>query len=50
MQPIHSESTDELFADDAPVDDPHGDGEIAVESQIKPIVDNAPHFDEDIPV
>ena len=28
-QPIHSESTDELFTDDALVDDPHGDGETA---------------------
>ena len=28
-QLVHSESTDELFADDAPIDDPNGDGVIA---------------------
>ena len=39
VQPIHSESTDKLFANDAPVDDPRGDGEIA------PVVDSIGHQD-----
>ncbi|KAL0008763.1 hypothetical protein SO802_010265 [Lithocarpus litseifolius] len=29
VQPIHFESTEDLFADDAPVDDPHVDGDSA---------------------
>ena len=41
VQPIHSKSLDELFANDALVDDPHGDEEIAhVDSQIKFVDDN----------
>ena len=41
VQPIHSESMDELSADDTLVDDPCGDGETAyVESQIKPVEDS----------
>ena len=43
IQAIHFESTDDLFADDAPVDNPRGDGETAAESQIKPVVDNTRH-------
>ena len=31
VQLVHSKSTDELFADDAPVNSPRGDGEIAAE-------------------
>ena len=47
VQPVHSESTDELFADDALVDNPHGDGETAsIESQIKPINDSTRQPDE----
>ena len=46
VQPVHSESTDELFVDDAPVDDPRGDGETATESQIKPVVDSTYHLNE----
>ena len=41
VQPIHSKSSDELFSNDAFVDDPHGDEEIApVDSQIKFVDDN----------
>ena len=37
-QPTHSESTDELFVDDALADDPRGDGETTpIESQIQSI-------------
>lgn len=46
VQPVHSKSMDELFADDAPVDDPRADEEIAVENQIKPIVDSTHHPDD----
>ena len=46
VQPVHSKSTDELFADDAPVDDPRADEEIAVENQIKPIMDSTHHPDD----
>ena len=46
VQLVHSESTDELFVDDAPVDDPRGDGETATESQIKPVMDSTYHLDE----
>ena len=47
VQPVHSESTDELFADDALVDNPHGDGETApIESQIKPVDDSTRQPDE----
>ena len=34
IQPLHSESTNELFANDIPVNDPNG------ESQSKPVDDN----------
>jgi len=37
---------DELFDDDAPIDDPHGDGEPVAKSQIKPVVDSTCHLDE----
>ena len=38
VQPVHSENTDELFANDALVDNLPGDGETApIESQIKPV-------------
>ena len=41
VQPIHSKSSNELFTDDALVDDPYGDGETApVDSQIKSIDDS----------
>ena len=41
IQPVHSKSTDELFTDDALVDEPRGDRDTApVESQIKPIEDS----------
>ena len=40
VQPIHFESTDELFANDAFIDDTHGDGRTAVKSQAKTIEDN----------
>ena len=44
VQTIHFESMYELFADDALIDDPHGDGETApVESQIKLVVDSTRH-------
>ena len=47
VQPIHSKSSDELFADDAIVNDPRGDREIAlVESQIKPVDENTYQLDE----
>ena len=47
VQPMHSESMDELFADDALVDDPYGGGETApIESQIKPVVDSTHHPSE----
>ena len=47
VQPVDSESTDELFADDALVDDPYGGGETApIESQIKPVVDSTHHPSE----
>ena len=47
VQLIHSESTDELFADDALVDDPRGDGETApVESQTKPFDESTRQLDE----
>ena len=45
VQPVHSKSTDELFVDDALVDDPHCDRGNVVESQIKFVVDNTRHFD-----
>ena len=50
VQPVHSESTDELFANDAPANDPHGDGETNVESYVNPVVDSTCHLDEDTPV
>ena len=40
VQPIHFESTDELFADEAFIDDTHGDRGTAVKSQAKTIEDN----------
>ena len=47
VQLVHSESMDELFADDALVDDPHGDRENApVESQIQLIMDDTRHINE----
>ena len=45
VQPVHSRSTDELFADDAPVDDPRGDGDTVVQSQVKTVVDSTRHPD-----
>lgn len=39
IQPVQFESTGELFTDDAPVDDPHGDEDTA------PIVDSAGHHE-----
>ena len=39
IQPVQFESTSELFTDDAPVDDPHGDKDTA------PIVDSAGHHE-----
>ena len=50
VQPVHSESMDELFTNNAPIDNPYGDGETTVESQIKLVVDSAHHSDEDTPV
>ena len=50
MQLVHSESTDELFADDAPVNDPHDDRKTTSESLVKTIVDSTHHPDEDTPV
>ena len=50
VQPVHSESTDELFANDAPANDPHGDGETNVESYVNRVVDSTCHLDEDTPV
>ena len=48
VQPVHSESMDELFADDALVDDPRGDREIAaIEGQIKLVKDRAYQPDDD---
>ena len=45
VQPVHSESTDELFADDAP--NPPGNGGAAqVENQSKIADDNTRHFEE----
>ena len=46
VQPIHSESTDELFADDAPFNVLHGDEKTVVESQGNPIVDSNRKPDE----
>ena len=47
VQPIHSESMDELFADDALVDNPSGDREKApVKSQIKLVEEGTRHPDE----
>ena len=47
VQPVHSENTDELFANDALVDNLPGDGETApIESQIKPVDDNTCQPDE----
>ena len=43
VQSIHSERTEELFANDAPIDDPRDDGETVVESQIKPVMDTTYH-------
>ena len=37
VHPAHSKSTDGLFADNAFVDDPHGDGGTAIESQTKTV-------------
>ena len=46
-QPVHSESTDELFADNALIDDTRGDRETAlVKSQIKPVEGSTSHPDE----
>ena len=39
VQPVHSKSTDELFADDTLVNDPYGDGGDIVEGQSKPYGD-----------
>lgn len=39
VQLVHSESTNKLFADDAPGNDPRGDGDIA------PIIDSTSHHD-----
>ena len=47
-QPTHSESTDELFIDDALVDDPRGDDETTpIESQIQS-VEGGTHQLEDV--
>ena len=47
VQPVHSKSTDELFADDALIGDLRGDGEIAhVERQIKLVKDSTCQPDE----
>ena len=47
VQPVLSKSTDELFIDDAFVDDPRGDEETTlVESQIKPVEDSTHQLDE----
>ena len=47
IQPVHSESMDELFNDDALIDDPRGDGECTlVESQIKLVEDSTHQPDE----
>ena len=50
VQLVHSESTDELFADDAPVNDLHDDRKTTSESLVKTIVDSTHHPDEDTPV
>ena len=39
VQPVHSKSTDELFADDTLVNNPYGDGGDIVEGQSKPYGD-----------
>ena len=47
VQTVHSENTDELFANDALVDNLPGDGETTpIESQIKPVDDNTCQPDE----
>ena len=45
VQPVHSKSTDKLFANDAPIDDPRGDRGIVPKSQIKLVMDNTRHSD-----
>ena len=48
VQPVHFESTDKLFTDDAPVNDLRGDGEIAAEGQIKLVVDSTCHLEDNL--
>ena len=48
IQPVHSESTDELFADDAIVDDPHGDGGTTVESKAKTVEDSTRQLEDQV--
>ena len=43
VQPVHSESTDELFADDTLANDPHGDGGDVVVGQVNQDADQARH-------
>nr|POE67311.1 hypothetical protein CFP56_59269 [Quercus suber] len=45
VQPVHSKSTDEIFADDALADNPHGDEDTIVQSQMKTVMDNTHHPD-----
>ena len=46
VQLVHFESTYELFANDAPIDGPYGDGRTAAKSQVKPVVDSIGHSDD----